>query len=106
MLHDSVRYKQNIHPRREAEGGTVCSSRGQTYGRLKAALPFTSMYPMERATLDRFVLGLTTLFVNPHRIANLGALVKPATARRNDACPMKTIRLRDSSLIERTNHSA
>jgi putative transposase len=30
-------------------------------------------------TLDRFVLGLTTLFINPHRIAKLGALVKPAT---------------------------
>jgi transposase InsO family protein len=30
-------------------------------------------------TLDRFVLGLTTLFVNPRRIAKLGALVKPAT---------------------------
>src|ERR1700680_1472290 len=31
------------------------------------------------ATLDRFVLGLTTLFVSPRRIATLGALVKPAT---------------------------
>jgi hypothetical protein len=30
-------------------------------------------------TLDRFVLGLSTLFVSPHRIAKLGALVKPAT---------------------------
>jgi putative transposase len=30
-------------------------------------------------TLDRFVLGLTTLFVNPRRVAKLGALVKPAT---------------------------
>ena len=30
-------------------------------------------------TLDRFVLGLTTLFVSPRRIAKLGALVKPAT---------------------------
>jgi transposase InsO family protein len=30
-------------------------------------------------TLDRFVLGLTVLFVNPCRIAKLGALVKPAT---------------------------
>jgi hypothetical protein len=28
---------------------------------------------------DRFVLGLTTLFVNPRRIVKLGALVKPAT---------------------------
>jgi putative transposase len=30
-------------------------------------------------TLDRFVLGLSTLFVSPRRIAKLGALVKPAT---------------------------
>ena len=30
-------------------------------------------------TLDRLVLGLSTLFVNPRRIAKLGALVKPAT---------------------------
>ena len=30
-------------------------------------------------TLDRFVLGLTTLFVSPRRIAKLGVLVKPAT---------------------------
>jgi putative transposase len=30
-------------------------------------------------TLDRFVLGLTTLLMNPRRIAKLGALVKPAT---------------------------
>ena len=30
-------------------------------------------------TLDRFVLGLITLFVSPHRIPKLGALVKPAT---------------------------
>jgi putative transposase len=30
-------------------------------------------------TVDRFVLGLTTLFVNPRRISKLGALVKPAT---------------------------
>ena len=30
-------------------------------------------------TLDRFVLGLTTLFVSPRRIPKLGALVKPAT---------------------------
>jgi hypothetical protein len=30
-------------------------------------------------TLDRFVLGLTALFVNPRRISKLGALVKPAT---------------------------
>jgi hypothetical protein len=32
--------------------------------------------------------------------------VYSATARRNDACPMKIIRFRHSSLIERTNHSA
>src|SRR6202011_2589004 len=30
-------------------------------------------------TLDRFLLGLATLFVNSRRIAKLGALVKPAT---------------------------
>ena len=30
-------------------------------------------------TLDRFVLGLTTLFLSPRRIPKLGALVKPAT---------------------------
>ena len=30
-------------------------------------------------TLDRFVLGLTTLFLSPHRIPQLGALIKPAT---------------------------
>ena len=30
-------------------------------------------------TLDRFVLGLTTLFLNPRRIPKPGALIKPAT---------------------------
>ena len=30
-------------------------------------------------TVDRVVLGLTTLFVNPRRIPKLGALIKPAT---------------------------
>jgi hypothetical protein len=30
-------------------------------------------------TLDRFVLGLTVLFISPRRIAKLGALIKPAT---------------------------
>src|SRR5580693_6505785 len=30
-------------------------------------------------SIDRFVLGLTMLFVSPSRIAKLGALVKPAT---------------------------
>ena len=29
--------------------------------------------------LDRLVLGLTTLFVNPHRIPKLSAIIKPAT---------------------------
>ena len=28
---------------------------------------------------DRFVLGLTTLFVSPNRIPKLGALIKPST---------------------------
>ena len=31
------------------------------------------------SSMDRIVLGLTTLFVSPRRIAKLGALVKPAT---------------------------
>jgi putative transposase len=31
------------------------------------------------SSLDRFVLGLTTLFVSPHRIAKLSAILKPAT---------------------------
>ena len=31
---------------------------------------------------DRFVLGLTTLFVSPQRIPQLGALIKPATLLR------------------------
>lgn len=30
-------------------------------------------------TLDRVVLGITTLFVNPRRISKLGTLIKPAT---------------------------
>src|SRR6184192_1296793 len=30
-------------------------------------------------SIDRFVLGLTTLFISPRRIPKLGALVKPAT---------------------------
>jgi putative transposase len=30
-------------------------------------------------SLDRFVLGLSTLLVSPRRIPRLGALVKPAT---------------------------
>jgi transposase InsO family protein len=30
-------------------------------------------------SIDRFLLGLTTLFVSPRRIARLGALIKPAT---------------------------
>ena len=30
-------------------------------------------------TLDRFVLGLTMLFVSPRRISKLGAVIKPAT---------------------------
>jgi len=29
--------------------------------------------------LDRFILGLTTLFVRPHRVPKLGALIKPTT---------------------------
>src|ERR1700674_19998 len=30
-------------------------------------------------TLDRFVLGLTALFVSPHRIPKLSAIIRPAT---------------------------
>jgi len=30
-------------------------------------------------SIDRFVLGLTTLFVSPQRISKLGALIKPTT---------------------------
>jgi hypothetical protein len=30
-------------------------------------------------TLDRFVLGLTALFIRPHRIPKLAAILKPAT---------------------------
>jgi putative transposase len=30
-------------------------------------------------SIDRFVLGLTTLFVSPRRIPKLGAFIKPAT---------------------------
>src|SRR5271154_3351188 len=33
-------------------------------------------------TIDRFVLGLTTLFVRPRRIAKLAAILKPATLLR------------------------
>ena len=33
-------------------------------------------------TLDRILIALTTLFVNPHRIPKLGALIKPATLFR------------------------
>ena len=34
------------------------------------------------SALDRFVIGLTTLFVSPKRIPQLGALIKPATLLR------------------------
>ena len=33
-------------------------------------------------SLDRFVLGITTLFVNPRRISKLGVIVKTATLFR------------------------
>jgi transposase InsO family protein len=33
-------------------------------------------------TIDRFVLGLTTLFVSPQRVAKLAAILKPATLLR------------------------
>jgi putative transposase len=33
-------------------------------------------------TLDRFVLGLATLFMSPRRISKLSAIIKPATLLR------------------------
>lgn len=33
-------------------------------------------------SIDRFVLGLTTLFVNPRRVAKVSAILKPATLLR------------------------
>jgi hypothetical protein len=33
-------------------------------------------------SVDRFVLGFTTLFVRPHRLSKLGAVVRPATLLR------------------------
>ena len=35
-------------------------------------------------TVDRFVLGLTTLFVHPRRVAKLTAILRPATLLRFD----------------------
>ncbi|MGH7107652.1 MAG: hypothetical protein ACREFT_14220, partial [Acetobacteraceae bacterium] len=32
--------------------------------------------------IDRFVLGLTTLFVSPRRVVKLAAILKPATLLR------------------------
>jgi hypothetical protein len=37
------------------------------------------------ATLDRLVLGLTTLFMCPGRIQKCGVLIKPATVLRNNS---------------------
>jgi len=49
---------------------------------LKHQLPIGSRsrrHASNLTALDRFLLGLTALFVSPRRIAKLGALVKPAT---------------------------
>jgi transposase InsO family protein len=53
-------------------------------------------------TLDRVVLGLTTLFVSPRRIPKLGALVKPATLLKfHKALVERKYRL----LFSRSSHS-
>jgi hypothetical protein len=53
-------------------------------------------------TLDRFVLGLTTLFVSPRRIAKLGAFVKPATLFKfHNALVKRKYRLLFSSSFRR-----
>ena len=53
-------------------------------------------------TLDRVVLGLTTLFVSPRRIPKLGALVKPATLFKfHKALVDRKYRLLFSSLCRR-----
>jgi hypothetical protein len=58
-------------------------------------------------TLDRFVPGLTTLFVNPRRIAKLGVLVKPATLFKfHRALTDRNYRLLSSSSSRRRNISS
>jgi putative transposase len=53
-------------------------------------------------SIDRFVLGLTTLFVSPHRIPKLGALVRPATLLKfHKALVDRKYRLLFSSLSHR-----
>ena len=53
-------------------------------------------------TLDRFVLGLTTLFVSPHRIAKLSAILKRATLFKfHKALVDRKYRLLFSSSIRR-----
>jgi len=52
---------------------------------LKHQLPISNrsrQRPPNLTTVDRFVLGLATLFVRPHRLPKLGALVRPATLLR------------------------
>src|SRR5487761_2236442 len=39
-------------------------------------------------SVDRFVLGLTTLFVRPRRVAKLAAILKPATLLRFHKAPV------------------
>ena len=53
-------------------------------------------------TLDRVVLGLTTLFVNPRRIAKLGTLIKPAALFKfHQALVDRKFRLLFSSSVRR-----
>ena len=77
------------HPRRAPPGyvSEVASPwrrtcRGRRIAALKHQL-LISNRSRQRApnltTLDRFILGLTTLFVSPRRILKLGALIKPET---------------------------
>lgn len=52
--------------------------------------------------LDRFMLGLTTLLVNPCRILKLGVLIKPATLLRfHKALVNRKYRLLFSALSHR-----
>ena len=56
-------------------------------------------------TLDRFVLGLTALFVSPRRIRKLGAFIKPATLfkfHRASVCRKYRLLFTSSSSPRRT----
>jgi putative transposase len=55
-------------------------------------------------TLDRLVLGLATLFVSPHRIPKLSAILKPATLLKfHKALVQRKCRLLFSSSSRRRN---